>query len=52
MRTLTCILAWLVGYYWEPCDVCGRGIAILSDGTVRAVWCSARLHRNSEEPFR
>lgn len=48
MRRLTCALAWLLGYYWEPCPVCGRGVAILSNGSVWA-FCSRRVHMREEE---
>ena len=48
MRRLTCALAWLLGYYWEPCPVCGRGVAILSNGSVWA-FCSRRVHAREEE---
>lgn len=48
MKTLTLFLAWLIGYYYEPCPVCGRGIAILGDGRIIAIWCSKRKHKKQE----
>jgi hypothetical protein len=47
MTALTCIVAWLIGYYWEPCSVCGRGVAYLNSGRIVAVWCSRKAHRGS-----
>ena len=47
MKAVTIFLAWLIGYYWEPCPVCGRGIAILNDGRF-VNWCSKRKHRQWE----
>lgn len=43
MKTLTMWLAWLLGYYYEQCPVCGRGVAILGDGRIVG-WCSRRAH--------
>ena len=42
-RWLSQILAWLVGYYWEPCPVCGHGVAILNSGRIVA-FCSRSKH--------
>lgn len=39
MKALTCFIAWLIGYYWEPCPECGRGIANLGSGRIVAIWC-------------
>jgi len=47
MTALTTFIAWLIGYYWEPCPVCGRGVTILSDGRIYAIWCSRKAHRGS-----
>jgi len=44
VKTLTIFFAYLVGYYWIPCEVCGRGIAILNNGRVVEIWCSKRQH--------
>lgn len=43
MRTLTHFIAWLIGYYYEECPVCGRYIAILGDGRI-VNWCSREKH--------
>lgn len=48
MRTVTCLLAFLIGYYWERCPVCGRGIAYLADGRM-VTFCSKRAHRHRHE---
>lgn len=36
-------MAWLIGYYYEECPVCGRYVAILNDGRF-VNWCSRRKH--------
>ena len=43
MIVLTRLAAWLIGYYYEPCPVCGRYVAILNDGRIIG-WCSRRRH--------
>jgi len=43
MRLLTKFLAWLIGYYYDECPVCGRYIAILSNGQI-VNWCSRKRH--------
>jgi hypothetical protein len=48
VKTLTLLVAWLIGYYWLPCEVCGRGIAILGSGQIVAIRCSKRQHRKHE----
>lgn len=48
MKRLTRFLAWLIGYYWDACPVCGRGIAILGNGQF-VDWCNKKKH---EEPSR
>lgn len=45
MRTATLILAWLIGYYYEECPVCGRYIAILNNGKIVG-WCSRKKHES------
>ncbi len=45
MKTLTLFIAWLVGYYYEPCPECGRGIAILNDGRIYSIWCARRCRQ-------
>jgi hypothetical protein len=44
MIALTQFVAWLIGYYWMPCEICGRGIAVLDDGRIVSIWCSRRKH--------
>ena len=43
MRLLTLFLAWLIGYYYEECPVCGRYVAILANGQL-VDWCSRKKH--------
>lgn len=43
MKRLTVFLAWLIGYYYEQCPVCGRGVAYMNDGRIVA-WCSRKEH--------
>lgn len=52
MKTITCLIAMLIGYYWEPCPSCGRGIAIMGDGSIRSIWCSKRQHARDFEESR
>lgn len=47
MKLLTLFLAWLIGYYYDECPVCGRYVAILNDGRF-VNWCSRRRHREDE----
>lgn len=47
MKTLTVFLAWLIGYYYEVCPVCGRGVAILNDGRIIG-FCSRSPHGPTE----
>lgn len=48
MTRLTCFIAWLLGYYWEPCSVCGRGLFITGSGRIYSVWCSLKRHRQED----
>lgn len=43
MRLVSLLWAWLVGYYYLPCPVCGRYTAILSGGRIVG-WCNKRVH--------
>jgi hypothetical protein len=38
MKLVTLFLAWLLGYYYVPCPVCGRYIAVLNNGHF-VNWC-------------
>lgn len=47
MKTLTMFIAWLIGYYYERCPVCGRGVAYLPSGRLFFM-CSRRKHREDD----
>lgn len=47
MKALTCFVAWLIGYYYEPCPICGRYVAILADGRIVG-WCNKKRHQAQE----
>lgn len=49
MKTLTRFLAWLIGYYYDECPVCGRYVAILGNGTF-VDWCDKRKHARIDPP--
>lgn len=40
---LTRFMAWLIGYYYEPCPVCHRYFAILNNGQF-VFFCSKKKH--------
>lgn len=48
MNWLTVFVAYLIGYYYEQCPVCGRGIAILNDGRIVSM-CSRRIHARARD---
>lgn len=43
MKLLTLFVAWLIGYYYEQCPICERGVAILGNGRIIG-WCSRKRH--------
>ena len=49
MKVLTLVWAWLIGYYYEECPVCGRYVAILGNGSIVNL-CSRKIHAKKGEP--
>lgn len=45
MKFITWFFAWLIGYYYEECDVCGRFSPILSNGQI-LFWCDKKKHND------